>query len=503
MSGQHTRDLLTDPLWREEDLGAPVPDSPHATSVAMPLWQHVIGYEEKRPEVIERLRAGYPRFAIHPSVRALWNAAEAELAGAEEGLIVLPSERAARRCGEFLQEKSGVAARLLPYGDNGLWAAVFPESERLTAQRFWQHFGDVLSSRRADAARIGAGAESPAAAQLRATLRARIAGFAGAEERHVFLYSSGMAAMAAALRALRGHKPGLKTVQLGFPYVDGLKMQTVSGPGAHFFPVVDEAAYDNIAALAKAGEISGVFCESPGNPLLETPDLPRLSTILRPHGVPLVVDDTVASFYNVDVLPYADLLASSLTKLVSGVGDVMAGSLVVSSRSPLAHALHTLVSADHDELLWEGDAEALERNSRDYEARAASVNKNVAVVAEHLRNHPQVAQVWHPSCPGNANYELIRKPAGGYGGLLSFVLHDAEHISEAFYDHLRITKGPSLGTNFSLVCPYTLLAHYDELEWAESLGISRYLIRCSIGLEPASDITGRFDEAIAAALASR
>lgn len=496
MAEQHPRDLLTHPLWREEDLGAPVPDSPHATSVAMPLWQHVIGYEEKWPEVVSRLRAGYPRFAIHPSVRALWNAAEAQIAGPGEGAIVLPSERTACRCAEFLQEKSGTAARLAAYGDSGLWAAIFPEAERQTVQRFWQHFGDVLSSRRADAAQAGSGAESPAAAACRAVLRARIAGFAGAEERSVYLYSSGMAGMAAALRAVRVHRPGLKTVQLGFPYVDGLKMQTVSGPGAHFFPVVDDAAYDNIAALAKAGEIAGVFCETPGNPLLETPDLPRLSSILRPHGVPLVVDDTVASFYNLDVLPYADLLASSLTKLVSGVGDVMAGSLIVSSRSPLAAALQAHIAGEHEELLWEGDALALEHNSRDYEERAARINANVALVAEHLRNHPRVAQVWHPSCPGNANYELLRKPAGGYGGLLSLVLRDAPRTSETFYNHLHITKGPSLGTNFSLVCPYTLLAHYDELDWAESLGISRYLIRCSIGLEDASDIIARFDEAL-------
>ncbi len=496
MPNENTRNLLTDPLWQESDLGAPVPDSPHATSVAMPLWQHVVGYEEKHPEVISRLRAGYPRFAIHPSVRTLWTEAEATLAGTGDGAIVLPSLHAAERCVTFLKEKSSVGARLVPYGNGGLHAVLFPEADRTIAQKFWQHFGDVLSSRRADAEIAGRGLETGKGEQHRAILRERIAGFAGETPQNVYLYSSGMAAMAAALRTVREHSPGKKTVQLGFPYVDGLKMQTVSGPGAHFYPKADDEAYAAIEALAMNEEIAGVFCETPGNPLLETPDLPRLSALLRPYGVPLVVDDTVASFFNVDVSAYADLIASSLTKLVSGVGDVMAGSLIVSRQSPLAYTLLSLVASDHEELLWEEDAEVLERNSRDYLERAAQINANVLAVAAHLQQHPKVDRVWHPSCPGNEHYESIRRPGGGYGGLLSVLLKDPEHTSEPFYDRLRITKGPSLGTNFSLACPYTLLAHYDELDWAESLGISRWLVRCSIGLEPAEDTIARFDSAL-------
>ena len=54
---------------------------------------------------------------------------------------------------------------------------------------------------------------------------------------------------------------------------------------------------------------------------------------------------------------------------------------------------------------------------------------------------------------------------------------------QVFYDALSLPKGPSLGTNFTLVCPYALLAHYNELSWAESYGVPRNLIRISVGLE--------------------
>ncbi|MFM1919294.1 MAG: Cystathionine gamma-synthase [Candidatus Hydrogenedentota bacterium] len=495
MNDDNPRDLLLHPLCDAGDLGAPVPDSPHATSVALPLWEHVIGYEEKKPEVISRLRAGYPRFAIHPAVQRLWEEASRTVAQDGERAIVLPSKRASERCAEFLQEKSGCHGRLSPWGAHGLWCTVYPETEHQTALRFWQHFGDVLSSRRAEAALAGAEAETAEAASLRRSLRERVGGFAGEAAEQVFLFASGMGAMASALRAVRAHAPGRKTLQLGFPYVDGLKMQTVSGPGAHFFPVVDDAAYEAIETLARAGQLAGVFCEAPGNPLLETPNLFRLAGILRPCGVPLVVDDTVASFHNINPLPHADLLASSLTKLVSGAGDVMAGSLIVSSHSPLRDALLPLVRESHEELLWEGDALALEHNSRDYAERARRVNENTAAVVAHLRSHPAVDSIWYPE--GDANYEALRRPGGGHGGLFSMLLKQPAERSQPFYDRLRITKGPSLGTNFSLVCPYTLLAHYDELDWAESLGISRHLIRCAIGLEDPADLIARFDAALA------
>lgn len=71
----------------------------------------------------------------------------------------------------------------------------------------------------------------------------------------------------------------------------------------------------------------------------------------------------------------------------------------------------------------------------------------------------------------------------GYGCLLSFVL-SPDFNTETFLDTLRVNKGPSLGTNFTLVCPYTMLAHYSELEWAASCGVSSKLIRVSVGLEP-------------------
>ena len=84
------------------------------------------------------------------------------------------------------------------------------------------------------------------------------------------------------------------------------------------------------------------------------------------------------------------------------------------------------------------------------------------------------------------------------GSLFSLVLRDPEK-TPAFFDALRVCKGPSLGNNFTMACPYTLLAHYDELDGVDGAGVSRWLVRVSVGLEGLNDLRERFDEALAAA----
>jgi cystathionine gamma-synthase len=465
----------------------------------MPLWDHVIGYEERRPDVMERLACGYPRFLIHPEVQALFRRATDELAEPGETAFVFPARRTAERCARFVTEKGGRPPRLAPFGTSELWVLLACEEGALLAKSFWQHYGEIISSRRAEAALNGRTRDRDAGDKAREALRRRIAKLSGAGTEDVYLYTSGMGALAAALRLCRARRPDAKTVQLGFPYVDGLKMQTVAGPGVHFFPECSEKELGEVFELIEREELAAVFCEIPGNPLLSSVPLRDLSVRLRDRGIPLIVDDTVATFANVDLLPHADLVASSLTKLFSGTGDVMAGSLVFSPQSALRDELVVLHTREHDDTLWDDDAIALEENSRDFEARADQVNQTTLALCTWLRDHPAVERVYYPAFTAREAYDQVRRPHGGYGCLFSMDLKDAAHRAPAFYDHLRVSKGPSLGTNYTLASPYTLLAHYDELPWAESHGISRHLIRVSVGLESLEDLQRRFTEAFAAA----
>jgi len=80
---------------------------------------------------------------------------------------------------------------------------------------------------------------------------------------------------------------------------------------------------------------------------------------------------------------------------------------------------------------------------------------------------------------------------------LSVVFHDDEHAI-VFYDAIETAKGPSLGTNFTLTSPYTILAHYTELEWAAKYGVEKGLVRISVGLEDKDTLVGIFKKALEA-----
>lgn len=493
-------DLLKHPLWREEDLGTPLPDTELGVSVCLPLWRHVVGYEEKDPAVIGKFRSGYPRFCCPPAVGALFEAVEQQFARNGERCLVFPRRIHAERCVEFIRRHGFHLGRVESFGREQMGVAVFPDAAHDTARRFWRFCGEVVSIRQACEAlgRSESEVSESQGAEAELIIRKRLADLSGQQVEDVFLFPSGMAAIFAAHRMLTALFPGRKTIQLDFPYVDVLKLQQHFGAGAHFFPLVRESEYMDVKAALKREPTAGLFCEAPSNPLLKCADFERLREIIQ-HAqpdAPLIIDDTVATVLNVDAFRFADVVTTSLTKAFSGAGDLMAGSLILNRQSPHHDAFAKFLAENADHSLWRGDAVALERNSRDFVERTAVMSRNSIGLFEYLKAHPHIQKIWHSLQNGGPGYRAIQRPQGGHGCLVSFVLKDAATTSPRFYDSLRISKGPSLGTNFSLVCPYVLLAHYDELDWAESCGADRHLIRVSAGLEPLDDLKSRFDEAL-------
>ena len=488
------RDLLTDPAWRTEDLGQPLPDSVHAVSVALPTWDHVIRYEENDPALKGSLRAGYPRFFCHPLVMRLFEQVKARVGRSGEACLVYPTESVARRCAEYVERETGDTGRIVPVGTGDLHAVLVPEARGEKAFEYWRFSGEVLSSRQADS--VLRGTRPPDAAEPKRVIRERLARIAGQRPEDVYLFPSGMAAVMAAQRIVTELRPERETIQFEFPYVDSFRVQRAFGCGAHMVAVPAESDYTSLAAEVKADRVCAVYTEVASNPLIRTPDLERLASILSPARVPFFIDDTVGTSVNVDVFRFADLVTTSLTKFFGGKGDVLAGSLIINGSSPLAGAFRDLLAEDHEDLLWDEDALLLEEESRGYEPRVRAINTGAMRVVEFLERDDRVASVWHPSITTRGHYDQARRGDGGFSGLLSIVLREPERTSAPFYDALRVSKGPSLGTEFSLACPFTLLAHYDELERVEAMGVSRYLVRVSVGLEDPEELIARFDEAL-------
>ena len=498
------RDPFAEPFCRSEDLGLAIPDSEHAVSVCLPRWEDVVGYEENEDRVIEALECGYPRFVEHPLITELFLAAQQEFAKRNEACLVFPSLSAAWRAAEFVKEQGGGETRLESYGWEQLTVLLVPEKGYGVAWKAWQHMGEIVSSRLADAALTDAPLPDGAAeagSRAAAIVKERIAQrYSEASRSDVFLFSSGMAAISAIHRSVLRLHPELPTIQLEFPYIDALKLQEKCNPaGAVDFSLTGSGNSSLATDFLKQGKkAAALFSEIPSNPLLRTANLREVAPLLRENEIPLILDDTVATSVLTDAFRFADAVTTSLTKAFSGEGDVAAGSVVLNPASRFYESFHRELKEEEEtgSPLFSLDALVLEVNSRHFEERCRAMNENASELIEFLSDHPSVEQMWHPSTTTRANYEEVMREDRGFGSLFSMKLKGGVEAASRFYDRIELSKGPGLGTNFSLVCPYALLAHYDELDWAESCGVPRDLIRVSVGLEEPDELLKRYESAL-------
>lgn len=364
--------------------------------------------------------------------------------------------------------------------------------------------------------RFGRNLDLSFAPEAKIALRRRIAGKiieGGAQAAHgkvgalsdddVYLYPTGMTSIYQAHQILlraRSDQGALKSVCFGFPYTDTLKILQKFGAGAYFYGIGEAEDLEKLEKFLESGErILSLFCEFASNPLLKSPDLKNLRRLADKYDFAIVVDETIGNFLNVHVLPYADIVVSSLTKVFSGDSNVMGGSLVLNPHGKYFYQLKEALSVLYEDYLWSEDAIYLERNSRDFAERNVKINNNAASVVTLFSQSPLVKHLYYPSVSSTrANYDAFRVEGGGYGGLLSVVFHSSKQ-AQVFFDTLHTAKGPSLGTNFTLTCPYTVLAHYNELEYVATFGVDKDLIRMSVGLEDPDHLIQVVGDALSAA----
>ena len=155
--------LRNHPLCRAEDLGKPVPNTTHAVSMCLPRWQDVVGYEEQDPATMQRLRQGYPRFFYHPLVSAAF---EKYRTDTDEAVQIYTTRSAAERCRTYLATREARLAQsagsetakntktqteLRDIEDSACVLISYPAECADSAKEYWQHTGEGISSRRAEA----------------------------------------------------------------------------------------------------------------------------------------------------------------------------------------------------------------------------------------------------------------------------------------------------------------------------------------------------------------
>lgn len=495
-------------------LGQRIPPSPHAVSCSLPTMRDVRGYEEKDPETLRHLTSGYPRFVVHPFTKRLAAhlvATTPELAG--RTLWLTTSARMAHALAHHLGG-SGGAASVTAFAQGALAGVAHGDSPELFARAkvFLQNLGGFLSSREAEDHLVRLGlASAPhteetftgdAPAEIRRHLRTVLGPLDDAD---LLLAPSGMNAIYSAFRAsaeLQATRGRTLWLQLGWLYLDTIALLRKHTAAADYVYLRDPLDHDAIARIfAQHGpRIAGVLAELPTNPLIQTPDVPALATLCRRHGAHLILDPSVSSVYNLDVLPHADVVACSLTKYTASAGDLTAGLVALNPAGPDAAELRRRVAAAI-EPSYPRDLARLAAQIGATPAVCRTINATTARVAAFLAQHPAVRQVhWALQTGCDANYRRIARTPDASGGMITFTLRIP---LERFYDRLRLPKGPSFGMTTTLICPFMYLAHYDLVTSPAGLAelaaskLDPDLLRLCCGTEPAEDIIAALAEALA------
>ncbi len=491
-------------------LGQRIPASLHGVSCSLPTMRDVIGYEEKDPEITKHLTSGYPRFVVHPFAKR----AAAHLIRTQglvgQSLWLTSSRRAAERLRAHL---ASPAVRLLE--DGPLTGIAFPENAALSsrAKIFLQHTGMFLSSREAEDYLLRAGElesaqpETTFEGYAAGNVKGHVARASGhAESGDVFLAPSGMNAIYGAFRvaaALQRAKGRTRWLQFGWLYLDTIAIlqKFTDQPAQDYLFQGDVFDLDALRRLfsEQGDKIAGIITEVPTNPLIQTPDLATIRGLCRSHGALLIIDPTIASPFNIDVLPYADVMVNSLTKYTASEGDVIMGSVVVNPESPHAADFRARLPAEL-EPVYSRDLERLAAQIGDTTAVMAQINSSTPAIVEFLRTHPRIkALYWSHHPASRENYLKLARSPNALGSMLSFELAMPLAL---FYDRLRLPKGPSFGMKTTLICPFIYLAHYDLITsetgraTLAAAGLSPELLRMSIGCEPAEDIIAALAEAL-------
>jgi O-acetylhomoserine (thiol)-lyase len=298
------------------------------------------------------------------------------------------------------------------------------------------------------------------------------------------------------------------------------------------------AAHDDIAALEALidDKTKAVFCESIGNPAGNIVDLAALAAAAHRHGVPLIVDNTVAT--PILCRPFehgADIVVHSLTKYIGGHGTSIGGIVVDSGKFPWADnkarfpLLNTPDPSYHGVTYTEafGPAAFIGRCRvvplRNTGAALSPFNaflilqgletlalrmerhcENALKVAHYLQNHPQVAWVKYAGLPDHPEHALAQRFCGGKpASILSFGIVGGQEAGARFIDALQlVVRLVNIGDAKSLACHPASTTHRqlndEELERA---GVPRDMVRLSIGIEHSDDILADLAQALDAARA--
>jgi O-acetylhomoserine (thiol)-lyase len=293
---------------------------------------------------------------------------------------------------------------------------------------------------------------------------------------------------------------------------------------------------DSAEAMAKLidDKTTGVFCESIGNPAGNIVDIEALADMAEAHGVPLIVDNTVATPALIKPIAWgADIVVNSLTKYMGGHGNSLGGVIVDGGEFPWAKYPEKFHMLNEPEESYHGVVYTEALGAAAYIGRARTVAlrntgsaispmnafmilqgmqtlplrmerhcDNALAVAKHLKAHPQVAWVNFAGLEDSPYYDLAQKYTNGKpSALMTFGIKGGFDAGVKFYDALDLfLRLVNIGDVKSLAAHPASTTHRQLSEAElESAGVTPDMIRLCVGIEDIEDILEDLDQALSAA----
>lgn len=240
-----------------------------------------------------------------------------------------------------------------------------------------------------------------------------------------------------------------------------------------------------------------LISESPTNPHLSIVDLERFAAIGRRHGIETLIDATLGTPYNIQPLAAGiDYVLHSATKYLGGHNDLLAGVLIGSAEKlePVRklRGIMGAINTPHNIAL-------LLRGLKTFELRIERHNQNGLALAKFLANHPRVEKVYYPGLPSHPHHEIARRTMRGFGGLVTFLVRDADWRQTAdVVDAVKIPRiGPSLGGVESLIEQPLVMSYYEcTAADRKRFGIPDNMIRLACGIENSADLIADLAQAL-------
>ena len=240
-----------------------------------------------------------------------------------------------------------------------------------------------------------------------------------------------------------------------------------------------------------------VLVETPSNPLLHVVDIHAISKIINQSNTLLIVDNTfLTPIFQTPINLGADLVIHSSTKYINGHSDVVGGIVVAKNET-----LHQTMQEWANILGLSGapfDSYLTLRGLRTLQLRMQAHEKNALALAKALSEHSSVEKVYYPGLTSHPSHDIAKKQQSGFGGILSFEIKNGLQQVRKFFKNLEnFSLAESLGGFESLVChPYTMTHAALSSEEKDKAGISKTLIRISVGIEQQEDITRNILQAL-------